>query len=792
MFRNYLKTAIRNLWRNKTFSFINIMGLALGLACSLLIMLWVMDEYSVDTFHKNGERIFSVYERQNHDGQWYAFHGTPAVMADEMKRVLPEVQYATNFSWNELATFEANKKVMKRSGNYAGADFFTIFSYPLLEGSAINALQTPSDIAVSKKMAEDFYGSPAAAIGQTIRYQNKADFKVTAVFDNIPENSTKHFDYIINWKTFIGTFVENEASEWKNSGPSCYIMLREGTNAQAFEKRITRFLDNYNKEQTPTDYIRLGIQRYGDMYLYSGFDANGNISGGRIEYVSLFSIVAIFILLIACINFMYLTTARSVKRAREIGVRKVIGAIRSTLISQFMGEALLIVMLSVTLALAMVTLALPQFNQLTAKHIIMPFGSASFWLSIAALLIITGFISGSYPAFYLSSFNPVRVLKGTLKFNKSALWFRKGLVVFQFVLSIVLITGTIVITQQVNYIHSANLGYNRGNLLYIPLEGDLPPKFDVFKTQASAVTGIKDISCMAHNLTHIVNKSSQVEWEGKDPNSGIEFAWSSVGYDFAKTLDAQISQGRDFSPNFTTDSAGYLLNETALKIIGYKDPIGKPFTFQHKRGTIIGIIKDFHFNSLHENINPLVLGLNENMKWGIALVRIDPGKTNEALSSLEKICKELNPKMPFSYQFSDEEYAKLYESEQVVGRLSRYFAVLAIFIACLGLLGLVMFTAEQRSKEFGIRKVLGASPVTLYNLLSKEFLLLVTIALIIAIPIAWLTMNSWLESYAYRVTISWWMFAIAGVVAITIALITISIQAIKAAIVNPIKPLRNE
>jgi hypothetical protein len=422
----------------------------------------------------------------------------------------------------------------------------------------------------------------------------------------------------------------------------------------------------------------------------------------------------------------------------------------------------------------------------------MPFGNASFWLSIAALLVITGFISGSYPAFYLSSFNPVRVLKGTLKFNTSALWFRKGLVIFQFVLSIILITGTIVITQQVHYIRSANLGYNRGNLVYIPLEGDLPSKFDVFKTQASVITGIKDISRMSHNLTQIVNKSSQVQWEGKDPNSGIEFAWSMVGYDFAKTLNAQISQGRDFSRNFATDSAGYILNETALKSIGYKDPIGKPFTFQGKRGTIIGIIKDFHFNSLHENINPLVLGLNENMNWGIALVRIDAGKTNEALLGLEKICKELNPKMPFSYQFSDEEYAKLYKSEQVVGRLSRYFAVLAIFIACLGLSGLAMFTAEQRSKEFGIRKVLGASPVTLYNLLSKEFLLLVTIALVIAIPIAWLTMNNWLQSYAYRVAMSWWMFAIAGVAAITIPLITISIQAIRAAIVNPIKTLRNE
>jgi len=792
MFGSYLKTTLRNLWRNKSFSLINIVGLALGLGCSLLIMLWVRDEYGVDAFHENGSRLYSVYERQNHDGQWHAFHGTPGVMADEMKRVLPEVEYATNYSWNEQATFEANNKIMKRAGNYAGADFFTMFSYRLLEGSATNALQTPSGIAISKKMAEDFFGSPADAIGKNIRYEDKSDFKITAVFDNISENSTKQFDYILNWHKFLESFVDSQASEWTNSGPSCFIMLRDGTDAKAFEKRIERFLDNYNKKQTPRDYIRLGVQRYGDMYLHSGFDENGNISGGRIQYVTLFSIVALFILLIACINFMNLTTARSVKRAKEISVRKVVGAMPSSLMRQFIGEALLVAFISVTVAVGIIILVLPQFNQLTGKHITLPFSNASFWISITALFLITGFISGSYPALYLSSFNPVRVLKGTLRIGKNALWFRKGLVVFQFMLSSVLIIGTIVVSQQVNYIRSVNLGYNRDNLIYIPLEGDLPAKFEVFKTQASDMGGIEDITRMSHNLTQIVNKTGAVEWEGKDPNSGVEFAWSMVGYDFAKTLNAEISQGRDFSRTFATDSAGYVLNETAARITGYKDPIGKPFTFHQKRGTIIGVVKDFHFNSLHEKINPLVLSLNENMKWGKALIRTEPGKTNEALTSLEKICKQLNPKLPFTYQFSNEEYAKLYRSEQVVGQLANYFAFLAIFISCLGLLGLVMFTAEQRTKELGIRKVLGASPVTLFNLLSKEFLQLVLIAMVIASPLAWLAMNSWLQNYAYKVAISWWMFVIAGIAAIAIALATVSFQAIKAALANPVKSLRTE
>lgn len=789
MFNNYFKTAFRNLWRNKTFSLINIFGLALGMACSLLIMLWVNDEYNVDAFHKNRTQLFSVYERQNHDGVISAGHQSPGIMADEMKRVLPEVQYATNYAWNELSTFEANGKINKEDGNYAGQDFFKIFTYPLLQGKATTALQSPTDIAVSKKMAAQFFGSPEKAIGKTIRYQNRKDLKITAVFDNVPRSSSAQFDYIINWQTFL----ENNdwAKDWPNNGPKCYIMLRKGTDAKAFESKIFRFLDNYNKDQTPNDYIRLGIQQYGDIYLHSNFK-NGELSGGRIQYVQLFSIVAIFILLIACINFMNLTTARSVKRAKEIGVRKVVGAVRIALIKQFICEALLVVLLSVIIALTIVLLALPFFNQLTGKQIILPVNNAIFWTGIAGLLLITGFISGSYPALYLSSFNPVRVLKGTLKFSPAALWFRKGLVVFQFMLSIVLIVGTIVISKQVNYIQSANLGYDRENLIYIPLEGDLPGKYALFKDQALNMPGIKEITRMSQNPTQIDNGTGGVVWEGKDPNSGVEFTQAAVGYDFTKTLHTQIAQGRDYSKNFPTDSVGYIVNERALKIIGYKNPVGRPLTFWGKKGTIIGVIKDFHFNSLHTAINPLVLRLGEREGWGEALVRTEPGKTKEALASLEKICKTLNPKFPFTYKFSDDEYANLYKTEQVVKELSDYFAFLAIFISCLGLLGLAMFTAEQRTKEFGIRKVLGASPATLFSLLSKEFLLLVCIAMLVACPIAWYAMNKWLQDYEYRVSITWNMFVIAGMLSVLIALITISFQAIKSAIANPVKSLRTE
>jgi hypothetical protein len=489
---------------------------------------------------------------------------------------------------------------------------------------------------------------------------------------------------------------------------------------------------------------------------------------------------------------MNLTTARSVKRAKEIGVRKVVGALRFALIRQFIGEALVVVSVAIIFSLLIVTLVLPQFNQLTDKQIQLPLHDSTFWLSIAGLLFVTGFISGSYPAVYLCSFKPVRVLKGSMKFTSSALWFRKGLVVFQFMLSIILIIGTIVVSKQVNYIQTMNLGYDRENLLYIPLEGDLLAKYELFKNESLKAPGIKYISRITDNPTEIDNGTGGVQWIGKDPNLDIEFTQSAVGYDFAKTMHLQFVQGRDFSKDFPTDSAGYIINESALKIIGYKNPVGKPLTFWQKPGTIIGVLKDFHFNSLHVPIRPMVLRLGENIEWGQALVKTQPGKTKEALASLERICKELNPKFPFTYKFSDDEYAKLYKSEQVVSKLANYFAVLAIFISCLGLLGLVMFTAEQRTKEFGIRKVLGASPITLFNLLSKEFLLLVLIALIIASPLAWLAMHNWLQDYAYKIDISWWMFVIAGITAVLIALITVSFQAIKSSLANPVKSLRTE
>jgi len=789
MIKNFFRIAVRNLRKHKGYSFLNIFGLAMGMTCSLLILLWIRDEQSVDNFHAKGDRIYRVYERQYFDGKIETGYYTPGVLAAEMKKVLPEVELAAGFSWEDNSTFQVGDKILKEKGSAAGADYFQMFSYPLLQGSPASALTGPSSIAISRKMAVDFFGSAREAIGKPIRYQNNKNFTVMAVFEDQPENVTNKFDYLLNWDAFLDD--NSWAKEWGNNGPNTYLLLRKDANPALVMKKITRFLDNYNKEQGKGFRIELGMQRAADVYLHASFK-DGVIAGGRIEYVRLFSIVAIFILLIACINFMNLTTARSAGRAKEIGIRKVVGAVRPALVRQFISEAVLLSFFSMILALGMVILLLPAFNQLTGKNIFFPYGSSSFWLWMAALTLITGAIAGSYPALFLSSFQPIRVLKGTLKFTAGAALFRRGLVVFQFVLSIVLIIGTIVVAGQINYVRTINLGFDREDLLYIPLEGDLTAKFKVFKEQASHLPGVSDMARISQAPTSIENTTGGVDWDGKDPNVRPMFTQVSAGYDLARTLHLQFVAGRDFSKDFATDSVGYILNEAALKKIGYKDPIGRRLTFWDKKGKIVGILKDFHFNSLHTPILPLVIRLREEESWGEAMVRTKAGQTKQALAGLEQLCKQLNPKFPFSYRFADEEYQKLYKSESIVQRLSNCFACLAICISCLGLLGLAMFTAEQRTKEFGIRKVLGARAGTLFGLLSREFLLLVLVAFLLASPLAWWAMHTWLQNFAYHIAVRWWVFLLAGGAALLIALLTVSFQAMKVAVANPVKSLRAE
>jgi len=789
MFRNYLKIAWRNIVRNKAHSFINISGLAVGIACSLLILLWVQNELDMDAWHKNGPQIYDVYERTHVDHKDAASYGTPALIAGEVKKVIPDVQYATQLAWTEPHNFRVGDKALKLNGSFASADYFKMFDTKLLQGNPQNALNTLSGVAISHKMANQFFGSPEAAIGKNILLENTMNLTVSAVFEDLPDITSTRFEYLLNWQKFLD---ENGwAKDWANAGPLTFIMLRPGADPSLVGKKIAHFLDNYTKPQSKGLTLELALQPYNDLYLHGNF-TNGEIDGGRIEYVHLFSIVALFILLIACINFMNLSTARSVKRAREIGVRKVVGAERSVLIKQFIGESMLVTLIAVGIAVLLLIILLPAFNQVTQKQIGLPFNRPVFWLGLATITFVTGLVSGSYPALFLSSFNPVKVLKGTLKLGPGVTLFRKGLVAFQFVLSITLIIGTIIISKQVNYIQTKNLGYDRENLVYVPLDGDLPSKYQVFKQEVMALPGIQSVSRTSFDPTNIENGTRGVEWTGKDPNSHVMFTQASVGYDFVRSMKLSLAAGRDYSKEFPTDSVGYLVNEAALAVIGYKNPIGQPLTFWGKKGTIIGVLKDFHFNSLHEDIKPLVIHFGETEGFGNAVIRTQPGQTKQALASLQKVYKELNPNFAFDYSFSDAEYQALYQNEQVVSKLSGGFAFLGIFISCLGLLGLAMFTAEQRFKEIGIRKVLGASAASLFASLSREFIVLVIIALLIATPLSYFAMTKWLENYQYKTDLSWWIFALSALIAIVITLVTISFQTVKAALVNPVKSLRSE
>ena len=792
MLKNYLKIAWRNLARNKAFSAINILGLALGMACSLLIVLWVKDERSVDGFHANGKQLYQVYERNFYDGKVDALYSTQGLLAEELKRVIPEVQYAAGYEYvaqpGTQSTFEAGDKVNKMTGMFAGADIFSMFSYPLIQGDTRSALSSPAGIAVSRKMAEQFFGTAEKAMGKTIRFENKEELMVTAVFENLPRNSSQQFDFVRSWADFVkqNKWVNN----WSNTSPATFVQLRKEADASKAEAKIKDFIYRYQQKDN-SFRTELALQPYPEKYLHSTFK-NGYVDGGRIEYVKLFSIVAVFILLIACINFMNLATARSGKRSKEVGIRKVVGAARSALIGQFIGEALLLTFFSVVIAVALAGIFLPAFNNLTGKQLFLPVAQPVFWIVMVGLLIVTGFVAGSYPALFLSSLHPIRVLKGSIKFGWAALFLRKGLVVFQFTLCVIFIVGMIVIYRQMNYIQTKNLGYNRENLIYIPIEGELVKQYDLFKEQATKETGILSVSKMRNSPTIIEHHTGSIEWPGKPDDLNVSFADGVVGYDFVKTMKLELKEGRDFSKEFGTDSTGYILNETAVSKIGFKHPVGQTIEWGNRPGKVIGVLKDFHFNSMHQAIDPLIIRLDEKWSWGMILVRTKAGETKQVIAGLEKISKSLNPKFPFTYQFSDEEFTRLYQNEQVVSKLSDCFAFLAIFISCLGLFGLATFTAEQRTKEIGVRKVLGASISNIVTLLSAGFLQPIAIAMFIAFPIAWYAMNQWLQNFSYKISVEWWMLAISGLLTIIIALLTVSYQSIKAALINPVTSMRTE
>ena len=789
MLRSYIKIAWRNLLKNKTFSFINILGLALGMACSLLIILWVQDELRMDRFHQHDSRLYRVMENQYYTGVVNTFASTPGILAENIVKDIPEIQLASQILWENTPLFTVGTMFEKEKGRFVQGDFLTMFSFPLKAGNPKTALKRPDGLVISQKLADKYFKGQDP-MGKIVRIDNTDDVMVTGVLADIPEASSLKFDFLLSYDRWQK--ANKWAAEWGNNGPRCYVLLAPNVSVDKVNAKIKNYVKTKNKDSN----VELFLQNYGESYLYSNWEA-GQQNGGRIEYVKIFSIVAIFILVIACINFMNLTTARSVKRAKEVGVRKVVGAYRNSLMGQFLGESMLITLLSLVFAVLIVLLILPVFNALTEKQLALDFANPTLLLLMVGLSVVTGLIAGSYPALFMSSLNPVVILKGELKFKSSATYFRKGLVILQFSLSIMLILGTLVVYRQIQFIQTKNLGYERENLLYIPLEGDLQKNFQTFRQELEKQPGIKAVTCAQSDPLEVGSSTQGVSWPGKDTTQLILFSQNAVSYNYIKTMGIKLLDGRDFSAAYSTDTSNYLINEATARKMGYKEPVGKEMTMWQRKGKIIGLMKDFHYNSLHTAIEPLIVHLQRSNgdttnNWGSVLVRTQAGQTKQALTGMEATFKKFNPHFPFKYSFTDQEFANLYKAENTVSKLSSYFAFIAIFISCLGLFGLATFTAEQRTKEIGIRKVLGASVTNLVGMLSKEFIQLVVLSAFIAFPLGWYFLTGWLEKYAYRIELEWWYFLVAIVVAVLIALFTVSFQSIKAALMNPVKSLRTE
>ncbi|MBC3786165.1 ABC transporter permease [Spirosoma utsteinense] len=791
MFRNYLKIAFRSLMKNKLYSSINVFGLALGMACSLLIGLWVKDELSYDRFLKDAESIHYVRVNFPYNGETVTNNITPGPLQEAIAKDVPEVAAVTKFNWGDERLIKVGETAAKEKGHFATDDFFGVFDLPVLAGKPKAALAQPNQIIVTRKLAEKYFPATAGqyqlVLGKTLQLNNDKFYVVGAVLENLPTNSTLQFDWLVNWKEQEQDWMKT----WGNTSFSTYVRLKPKTTLAQAEMAMKDIYPRLAGKNFETGVPVL--QPITDLHLYADYK-NGQSVGGRIEYVRIFAIVALFILLIACINFMNLATAQSAMRAKEVGVRKVVGALRSSLIGQFLSESILTSLLAVVLALGLVWCVLPTFNEVFGKQLTLNLAEPMLWLIMLVLVLITGFLSGSYPALFLSSLQPIKILKGVrLQFGSGPALFRRTLVVFQFSLSIFLIVGMLAVGRQMNYLRTKNLGLDRENVVYIPLEGEIanPKKLETFRQEVMRQPTIVSATTTMALPVNVQGSSGDLSWPGKDPNLQTNVSCMFVGGDFTKTMNIKLVDGRDFNLDSPADSSNYIINETAAKLMQMKDPVGKEVNFWMGTGRIIGVMKDFHLNSLHQAITPLILCF-DGRNTSYLLVKTRAGQTQQAVADLNQLSKQFNPNYPFTYHFIDEEYESLYRSEQQVHTLVNYFGMLAILISCLGLFGLAAFTAEQRTKEIGVRKVLGASVSNIVGLLSIDFLKLVLIALVLATPLAWWAMSKWLGTFAYREDLSWWIFGVAGTLAILIAFLTVSYQSIKAALMNPVTSLRSE
>ena len=794
MIRNYITIAIRTLLRNKGYSIINVGGLAAGMTIAILIGLWVYDELSYNKYHTNYSRLARVMQHQIYNGEIGTDITVPIQMAQELRdNYGSDFKYVTQASWEGSYLLAVGEKRSMQSGQFFEPQITDMLGLKMLSGVR-SGLQDPYSIMLSESVARTFFDDPQNALNKTMRFINQHDLKVTGVYEDLPYNSSfKHLSILLPFELYLisNPWIKGMEDQWGSNFTHAFAMLHDHADFAEVSARIKDAKLNKVREDEKKFKARIFLHPMSRWHLYSDFK-NGINTGGRIEYVWLFGVIGIFVLLLACINFMNLSTARSEKRAKEVGIRKAIGSARIQLIYQFFSESFITVCLAFVVAISLVSLILPTFNEIADKRIVMLWSNSVFWALGFSVCVLTGLIAGSYPALYLSSFESVKILKGTFRVGRMASVPRKVLVVFQFTVSVTLVISTIVVHQQITFAKNRPPGYNRDGLIQIPLETQVYEHFETIRNELKNTGSITEMAFAKSPLTEIWSTNSGFDWEGKDPGLAVDFPNNAVSYEFGETVGWTIKEGRDFSRDFATDSAAFIVNEAAVRYIGMEDPVGKTIRWEGMPYTVIGVVKDVLQESPYSAVRPSIFHL-ARYRESIVIMKLNKARgVQESLATIESVFKKYTPEIPFLYTFVDEAYAQKFGNEERVGKLATAFAVLAIFISCLGLFGLASFVAELRTKEIGIRKVVGASNFSLWRLLSKDFAVLVMAACLVATPVAYYFSQNWLQRFQYRIDISWSVFLIAQAGAIIITLVTVGYQAIRVALGNPVKSLRSE
>jgi ABC-type antimicrobial peptide transport system permease subunit len=791
MLRSYLKVAIRNLKKGKLYSVINIAGLSIGMAVTIIIALWVWDELSFDKYHKNYNRIGQLWQFVKFDLEKASYNSVPIPLAEEFRTKYPDIKSASVTTYNRTTVLGSGDKKVSRTGMYTEPGFPEMMTIKMLSGTR-DGLKDINSILLSESLAKTLFGRENP-VDKVVRLDNKANVKVGGVYEDLPDNTSfSDVFFLAPWKLFtsLDSYAKHASDQWDENSFQIFVQLKEGAD---FDKVSSAIRDIRIKRDDPPAYKpEFFIHPMSRWHLHGDF-TNGENTGGLIQHVRLFGIAGIFVLLLACINFMNLSTARSEKRAKEVGIRKTIGSVRRQLLYQFFSESVLISFIAFIVCLLLVQIALPFFNQVADKEMILPWTNIYFWLLALGFCLLTGLIAGSYPALYLSSFQPIKVLKGTFKTGRLASWPRKALVVFQFTVSITLIIGAVVVFRQVMHAKDRSAGYNRDGLIEVNMmTPEIRKNYEALRTELLSSGYIKNIARSMGSVTVDYGGTTAVSWRGKTPETKPLLISNRITHDYGKTIGWSLLTGRDFSEAFSTDTSAIILNQSAVQLMGFKEPLNENVKLSGKDYRVIGVVADMIKFSPFDHVKPSLFIVDHN-STNVINIRIGSQiSASNALAKMESVFKKYNPAAPFEFKFVDEEYAAKFSNEVKIGKLAGFFAALAIFISCLGLFGLASFVAEQRTKEIGVRRVLGATMLNVWKLLSKDFVLLVFISMFIASPIAYYFMHGWLENYRYRINISWWVFALTGIGALLLTVVMVSFQAIKAAIANPVKSLRTE